>query len=249
MAALGLAVQVWFLAPLYVGGATGKPDVTVLTSNVEYGRGDAATVVRTVASDNVDVLVLEEVTPDGLDNLRSAGLGELLPHRRGVAARSAAGTMVLSRYRLGEERPFEIGNGAVDVVVAAPEPFRLLAVHPVQPKDLPRGWVRDLEAIRVRAALAADRGPTMVVGDFNATHDHEQFRAVLDTGLRDAAEESGSGWQPTWPTRYSHRWPRRPVVAIDHALVTDEFEAISTRTVTVPGTDHLALIAELDRRG
>src|SRR6188472_2566536 len=35
LAALGLAVQVWFLAPLYVGGATGQPDVTVLTSNLE----------------------------------------------------------------------------------------------------------------------------------------------------------------------------------------------------------------------
>ena len=245
LAALGLAVQVWFLAPLYVGGATGKPDVTVLTSNLEYGRGDAATVVRTVASGGVDVLVLEEVTPEGLTDLLAAGLGDLLPNRRGTAVRSAAGTMVFSSYELGPERPFTIGNGAVDVQVAAPEPFRLLAVHPVQPMDLPAEWVRDLKAIRERAALAVDRGPTMVVGDFNATRDHEQLRAVLDTGLRDAAEESGSGWQPTWPSRYSSRWLRRPVVAIDHVLVTDEFEAISTRTVTVPRTDHLAVLARL----
>ena len=95
-----------------------------------------------------------------LDSLRSAGLGELLPHRRGVAARSAAGTMVFSRYPLGRGETIRDRQGRPSTcVVAAPEPFRLLAVHPVQPKDLPRGWVRDLEAIRVRAALAVDRGP------------------------------------------------------------------------------------------
>jgi endonuclease/exonuclease/phosphatase family metal-dependent hydrolase len=245
LAALGLAVQVWFLAPLYVGGATGKPDLTVMTSNLEHGRGDAATVVRTVASNGVDVLVLEEVTREGLTGLLSAGLGDLLPNHRGAAVQGAAGTMVFSRYELGRERPFTIDNGAVDVQVAAAEPFRLLAVHPVQPMDLPTGWARDLEAIREHAELAVGRGPTMVVGDFNATRDHEQLRAVLDTGLRDAAEESGSGWQPTWPSRYSRRFLTRPLVAIDHVLVTDEFSAMSTRTVTVPGTDHLSVLAKL----
>jgi endonuclease/exonuclease/phosphatase (EEP) superfamily protein YafD len=249
LAALGLAVQGWVLAPLFVGGATGRSDVTVLTSNLEFGRGDAATVVRTVASDGVDVLVLEEVTPEGLSSLLSAGLADLLPNRRGTAVDGAAGTMVFSRYGLGTERPFEIGNGGVDVQVAAPEPFRLLAVHPVQPIMETSGWVRDLVAIRDRAELAVGRGPTMVVGDFNATRDHEQLRAVLDTGLRDAAEESGSGWQPTWPSRYSQRFSsrfsRRPVLAIDHVLVTAEYQAISTRTVPVPGTDHLALLAKV----
>ena len=245
LAALGLTVQVWSLAPQFVGGATGEPDLTVLTSNLQFGRGDASTVVRTVASNGVDVLVLEEVTPDGLANLLSAGLGDLLPSRRGAAVHGAAGTMVFSRYELGPERPFKIGNGAVDGQVAAPVPFRLLAVHPVQPIDLPQGWVRDLEAIRERAELTVDRGPTMVVGDFNATRDHEQLRAVLDTGLRDAAEESGSGWQPTWPSRYTNRWLRWPVLSIDHVLVSTEFQAVSTRTVTIPGTDHLGVLAKL----
>ncbi len=36
-----------------------------------------------------------------------------------------------------------------------------------------------------------------------------------------------------------------PVVAIDHVLATEEFQAMSTRTVTVSGTDHLALLAKL----
>src|ERR1700712_4175733 len=74
VAALGLAGQGWAQAPDFVGGAGGKADLTVMTSNLEFGRGDAATVVRAVAEQGVDVLVLEEVTPTELSTLRADGL-------------------------------------------------------------------------------------------------------------------------------------------------------------------------------
>jgi endonuclease/exonuclease/phosphatase (EEP) superfamily protein YafD len=83
-----------------------------------------------------------------------------------------------------------------------------------------------------------------VVGDFNATRDHQPFRAILDTGLRDAAEQAGSGWQPTWPARGSWGW-LRPLLTIDHVLATDQWQAVDTSTLEVPGSDHLALVARL----
>jgi endonuclease/exonuclease/phosphatase (EEP) superfamily protein YafD len=245
LAALGLVVQGWTLAPLFASGAAGKPDLTVMTSNLEFGRGDAATVVRTVSSDEVDVLVLEEVTPAGLTRLLEAGLADLLPHRVGVPVAGAAGTMVFSRYPLRAPTPFRLANGGLDVEVAAPAPFRLLAVHTAQPLGGPSLWRTDLTAVRRRALSAVDRGPTVAAGDFNATLDHEPLRAVLGTGLRDAAEQAGSGWQPTWPTRYRDTLAPRPMLTIDHVLVSQDYRAIRTRTVSVPHTDHLALVAEL----
>ena len=68
-------------------------------------------------------------------------------------------------------------------------------------------------------------------------------------GLRDAAEQAGSGWQPTWPTR---DWNPllRPLIAIDHVLGNKRFRRPSgRRTVEPEDSDHLALIAELSRRG
>jgi endonuclease/exonuclease/phosphatase (EEP) superfamily protein YafD len=245
LAALGLVVQGWTLAPLFAGGAGGEPDLTVMTSNLEFGRGDAATVVRTVASDEVDVLVLEEVTPGGLTTLLEAGLADLLPHRVGVPLAGAAGTMVFSLYPLQAPTPFRLANGGLDVEVAAPAPFRLLAVHTAQPLGGPSLWRTDLTSVRTRALSAVDRGPTIAAGDFNATLDHEPLRAVLGTGLRDAAEQAGSGWQPTWPTRYRDTLAPRPMLTIDHVLVSEDYRAIRTRTVSVPHTDHLALVAEL----
>lgn len=244
LAALGLVVQLWSLVPVFTGGGAGKPDLTVMTSNLEFGRGDAVTVVRTVAAQQVDVLVLEEVTPTALSALGTAGIAELLPHRLGVPVETAAGTMVFSRYPLESPRPFELGNVGLDVRVAAPQPFRLLAVHTAQPVGWPKPWFTDMERVRRRTDSVIGNGPTLVVGDFNATRDHRPFREILGTGLRDAAEEAGSGWQPTWPTRYRAGW-LRPMITIDHVLTTKHYEALRTRTVEVPHTDHLALVAQL----
>lgn len=247
VALVGLAVQGWAIAPLYVGGESGRPDLTVMTSNLEFGQGDAVTVVRTVAAEDIDVLVLEEVTPQALPELVAAGLDDLLPHQLGTPVPSAAGTMVFSRFPLGLPARFTLGNGGLDVEVEAPEPFRLLAVHTSQPVVAPRPWLADMERVRERAATAVRQGPTLVLGDFNATLDHEPLRAVLRTGLRDGAEEAGSGWQPTWPTRFRESW-LRPFVAIDHVLTTRQYDAMGTHTVEVPETDHLAVVATLRLR-
>jgi endonuclease/exonuclease/phosphatase family metal-dependent hydrolase len=245
LAAVGLVAQVWWLGPQFAGGdRAARSDLTVMTSNLSFGRGDSATVVRTVGTRQVDVLVLQEVTPSSLRALRGAGLPELLPHQRGVPDERAAGTMVFSRYPLGKATVFPLGNVGLDVRVRAPEPFRLLAVHTAQPVRTPLPWLVDMQLVHRLARAAVDQDPTLVVGDFNATRDHEPMRRVLDLGLRDAAEESGSGWQPTWPTRYRDGW-LRPLIAIDHVLSTDDFEAVGTRTVEVPHTDHLSVVARL----
>ena len=129
--------------------------------------------------------------------------------------------------------------------MAAPEPFRLLAVHAAYPLEQPEPWLTDLESIRARTAAAVDQGPTLVVGDFNATHDHAPLRAVLDSGVRDAAEQAGSGWQPTWPTtRHGQEW-LSPLLTIDHVLTSPHFVAVRTESFEIPRTDHLTLIARL----
>jgi hypothetical protein len=184
VAVVGLAVQGWAQAPYVVGGAGSEPGLTVMTSDLEFGRGDA--------------------------------------------------------------RPFSVRNGGLDLRVAAPVPFRVLAVHAAQPILEPKTWFRDLGRVRERASSLTEEGPTIVVGDFNATHDHAPWRAILGAGLRDAAEQAGSGWQPTWPNSY-RGWVV-PLIMIDHVLTTDQYAACHTRTVLISGTDHRALVVKLHVR-
>src|SRR3954454_12918251 len=70
---VGVAAHLYWSGPLYVGGG-GRPDLVVMSANLEFGHGDAAMVVRTAASRDVDVLVLQEVTPQENSALERAGL-------------------------------------------------------------------------------------------------------------------------------------------------------------------------------
>ncbi len=247
VAVVGVALQAVWLAPLFAGGGAGtRSDLVVMNSNLEFGEGDPHAVVAAVRSHHVDVLVLEEVTPDAVEGLASSGLTRLLPQVAGSPDDDAAGTMVYSRYRLGEPERLAVSHGGLAVTVSAPAPFRLLAVHPSQPVLAASTWVSDLDEVRARARLAVRRGPTMVVGDLNSGWDNRLFRNLFTAGLRDAGEESNAGWQPTWPSMMVVPVPR--LVTLDHVLTSDRYAAVSTATLPVPGSDHRALVARLEVR-
>jgi endonuclease/exonuclease/phosphatase (EEP) superfamily protein YafD len=65
-----------------------------------------------------------------------------------------------------------------------------------------------------------------------------QFRDLLTNGYRDAVEQTGAGFAPTFP---SNRW-YPPVITIDHIL-TRNASASPVGTIEVPGSDHRALLA------
>jgi endonuclease/exonuclease/phosphatase family metal-dependent hydrolase len=232
-------VWVWpWLTPTSAKG----PRLVVMSSNVEVGQGDARTVVR--LAQQADVVVLQEVTPPELTNLRQAGLTARFGHQAGHAVGGVRGTMVFSRFPLSDERPLDLGNGGLTVRVAAPMPFRLYAVHTAMLLGDPQRWHHDLALLRSRLAQDAAKGPVLAAGDWNATYSHVPMRRVLDSGMRDSAEVSAD-WGPTWPTRWRKPW-LRPVVAIDHVLQTKQFDAIDVSTSAVAHTDHRAVVAVLD---
>jgi endonuclease/exonuclease/phosphatase (EEP) superfamily protein YafD len=247
VALLGAALQAGWLAPSYLGNhPSQEPTLTVLQLNTRFGRADPRQVVRLAESRAADVVVLEELNARAAARLDSAGLGKLLPHRAGDAD---AGTMVFSRWPLRHPSALPVSKGAVRVRVASPRPFWVIGLHTTQPLVSTTTWQRDLA--RVRSAVARQHGAGVVVGDFNATLDHGPMRRLLGTGLHDAAETANAGWQPTWPSDGVARVLGVPVpvslFTLDHVLVTDRIGVVATRTISVDGTDHKALVASLVR--
>jgi endonuclease/exonuclease/phosphatase (EEP) superfamily protein YafD len=121
-------------------------------------------------------------------------------------------------------------------------------VHPRPPTGDVGGWRADQGVVR-HAARAAD-GPTMVVGDLNATPDHVPMRVLAALGYDDGASQANAGWQPTWPV--ARRLPLLDLavpalVAIDHVLVRDGLRVASIESVRVSGSDHRALLAVVTR--
>jgi endonuclease/exonuclease/phosphatase family metal-dependent hydrolase len=236
VAAVLLAVHVSWVAPsLRAEAAPAGERITVMSSNLLVGAADMDAVLAAAREHGVDLLALQEVTPAALARLDAAGVTETFPYRAG----SPEGTMVLAREPLTD-----VGSlGAVkDSWAVTWHGLRVFAVHPAYPR-LPVAWHEQLAEI---AAHARTDHPDLLLGDFNATSDHRPFRAILAAGYRDAAEQAGSGWQPTWPVRGTARpfgVPLPPSVAIDHVLVGSHLVATSTGTVVVGGTDHKSLVA------
>jgi endonuclease/exonuclease/phosphatase family metal-dependent hydrolase len=108
-------------------------------------------------------------------------------------------------------------------------------------------WRSDLAAV----GRVADRpGPRLLTGDFNATYDHAEFRALLaraherdgDTGaLVDIGAASGSRLVPTWPME----GPPLPGVTIDHLVTSRGLDSTDYKVQRVSGTDHAAVMATL----
>jgi endonuclease/exonuclease/phosphatase family metal-dependent hydrolase len=247
LALAGLGVHAWWFAPQVVGSdpepAQGAERITVMNANLYEGRADAEEVVDAVRDNQVDILVLEEITPGLLAQLDAAGLAELLPERVGEPDYMVAGTMILANRPLTDHirlrttfQGWEAKYGTLTV----------LGVHPVAPVD-PAGWRADHAAILKQAE--ADHAD-LIVGDMNATPDHDVMRKLDDSGYRDAGEVSNEGWQPTWPANHVGILPLLPpLVRIDHVMIGDSMASLGTHTVDIEGTDHLALVATVASRG
>lgn len=125
--------------------------------------------------------------------------------------------------------------------------MRAFAVHPLPPTG--PASVRSLE-LYLESIPAADPAgpPAVLIGDFNATLDNSDFRAVLDRGYRDVANELGQGLKPTRP---GDAWP--PPVTIDHVLIDDRLGAVDYDVKPQQGSDHDAVLATIQlapaRRG
>ena len=245
-----LAHGYWASGP-YVGGSSAEAasggSLRVMTSNLRFGQADPAKVVEVALRDKVDVVVLEEVTPLALSHLREAGIDEAFDHSAGKPADGAAGTMVFSAYRLAKVHRLGTGFGSYRMVLRTPDgPTTLLAVHPRPPIGSADDWHAD--QLVLRSAARSTTGPTVIAGDLNATMDHEPMRELVGRGYRDAATAAKSRWQPTWPAAGEVSrlgFPVPSLLPIDHVMTRGGPHAVRTRTVTVTGTDHRALVADL----
>lgn len=251
VAAVGLGTHAWWLAPQFTGGAAdpGRSDrrIQVMTTNLLAGSADPAQVIRTAALERVDVLVLQEVTPSALGDLEGYGLAEAYPYRAGEPRAGVKGTMVFSTYRIREVEPLGTAFDSWRMNVVLPEgELRLYAVHTSPPTVKVDDWHEDLELLAKEAK--ADRDLDVVAGDLNSSDDHAPFRELYDAGLRSAAERTNSGWQPTWPDHGKHSFlgiPLPLLVQIDHVLVGRSMTATATEAISISGSDHRAVVAEI----
>jgi endonuclease/exonuclease/phosphatase (EEP) superfamily protein YafD len=243
VAALALVVA---MVPRAVAGPTpdaAGPRLVVMTSNLFLGRADAQAVLRIARRHDVDVLCVQELRPPLLRRLDAAGARRHFPARAVDPRFGASGSGLLARRpvrALDEPDGAVHAQPAVELDVPGASPVRVKCVHPSPPvsSSAVPGWQRAIEAL----PGSDSRGDVRILaGDFNATLDHPELRALLDRGYVDAADAAGEGLVWTWPALRL----RAPPLTIDHVLVDRRVRVERVTVVRVTRSDHRAVIAAL----
>ncbi|MEV4120398.1 endonuclease/exonuclease/phosphatase family protein [Micromonospora sp. NPDC049645] len=250
LAALAAIALLGAVAPRALASAqpaAGGPTVRLLTANLLAGSGDARTLVELVRRHEVDVLVVQEFTPDAQAALNQLGLVGLLPHRQLNPEIGTPGSGLYSRWPLTEvglRRNLEgwgFTQAYATVTVPGGPPVRVESAHPSAPYALDQvdAWRTDLTA---QPPATPDGGLRILAGDFNATLDHSPLRALLRTGYVDAADATGRGLTGTWGP---YDGDLIPPVTIDHVLVDRRIAVRSVRVLTLPNSDHRPVLATI----
>jgi endonuclease/exonuclease/phosphatase family metal-dependent hydrolase len=233
-------------------------ELNVMTLNAWKGQADAAEVVRLVRENGVGLLAVQELSPALERRLDAEGLGALLPHRISRSRDGAGGGAVYSSRPIV---PLDSVDGSafhmptVQLELDAggrPASLTVTNVHTKAPVWGRAGqWRSELAAL---GRLAARPGNVLMLGDFNATLDHAEFRQMLEGSAGAGTGGTGSGGPlvdagaaalarliPTWPMA----GPPLPGVVIDHIVTGPQVPSRGYAVLPVAGTDHAAVLATL----
>lgn len=219
------------------------PDLTVVSINVQYGRADVDELAGQATPD-VDMIAIQEYTPEFGERLQAAGILDEFPHQVGTERQDAGGTMLLSRTPVEivaqTETRFDnfVARTDVDGTI-----WHIGVIHSTPPQSGARAWAADgYEVNALALQFAGER--LVLVGDFNAIDDHHTMRILTKGPIRNAMDSPAiagmNAWRPSWPV--SGTWPA--FARIDHYLVSDRINAAAPHYFEVSGTDHMGIIAQ-----
>jgi endonuclease/exonuclease/phosphatase family metal-dependent hydrolase len=230
--------------------------IVVMTANLGDGLAGPAQLMSFIREHDVDLVALQEVTPDVAEALE-ADLGDLFPYQeaRGLGI---PGKALLSRYPITQVEWVEINPGRPDlhaIVDLDGQPIELLVAHP-PPPGLSGGLVRPREGSAeqfdhlVEIADNADH-PFLMLGDFNMISLHQRHFELESIGLQDVFGAVGRGAGFTYPERIPPLPDGliHPVMRIDYIWASDDWQALSAAVGDDIGSDHLPVVAQVELLG
>jgi endonuclease/exonuclease/phosphatase (EEP) superfamily protein YafD len=230
-----------FSPPLAVAGADATP-LRVAAANVCFDNDRAGELLPLLAARSVDLVAVCEVTERVRRQLEP--LLEQWPHSVVETHEDCYGIALYSRLPLSQTQVLALGTHRAPAIRAVVQtdagPIGILCMHPPRPGGDDRSNERDRAFQEMESALAPLPPRRIVLGDTNATRWSVPFTTALArNGLRDSSE--GHGYQGSWPAGL----PGFLRIPIDHVLVTDGIGVPERALLSVPGSDHLAVFAEL----
>lgn len=221
----------------------------IMTLNTLNGHVNPAALVAALKTQKVEVLALQEVSWRFLDQLKAAGIQNVLPYYvEGYATNSDNGGINCLFFMTKPSNistnllPVETSAMSAADITVGTKILRFVSAHPNSPHLGGQGlWSEGLSTI---ASLAGYDHAYIIMGDFNATWDHAAFRSLLGDTFVDASQQAGEGFHMTYPANS----PIPPLIEIDHMVYSKNAGVFigNLATVELEGTDHFALVGTLE---
>jgi endonuclease/exonuclease/phosphatase (EEP) superfamily protein YafD len=244
--AIGLlaVVNLALVAPLFFGPS--RPEnsqLRVLSFNVLASNRRFDEVVDFIRASDANVVVLHEVTSRWEEEIEEAAATfDDWPYE--IAEARARGDLFGSMVLVEPGAAIEsFGFALTDpraIEILLPDGVALLAIHPLSPSSEFRAEQNDRQLLFATDWAAGRDGPTIVVGDFNATPWSYPFRRLMaSTDLSNSAV--GFGLDLSYPADGNLLFR----VPIDHLLFSDGLAVVDRRLGPAMGSDHFPLTVDL----
>ncbi|GAB3886658.1 hypothetical protein GCM10028825_16280 [Spirosoma agri] len=227
--------------------------IRVLHANVLYSREEYATTVAMLKKHQSDLYVLQEMTP-GTIRLVTAQVRTEFPYWVACPSKQQVWTLVGSRtpFRIDQALARQRHIIALETAVRGQQ-LSVITVHPHTPV-VPSWFTERNEQLAYAARKTRFNAlPTILIGDFNIT----PFSPIYKDLFQPVAPTTSLQADKQWPltaarqTRTQPTWPRSfpaMMIPIDHAFINKGFTTQSFRTLDQPGSDHRALVVDLNLR-
>ncbi len=248
-AALICAAQVVYVAPELLASSPvpaavrSEPTIRLFDANVAQWNYSMSGYITQLKSYRPDVLTMEETVPGDYTQLKAAGVLATLPYQYQITCCGSRGFIIASHYPLLHVKVSSYAGLQYLIRSSLVLPHRTInfwVVHTTAPTDPGvSDWNQELDGIYAQLTLLHPR-PLLMVGDFNASWGSRGFRAILSTGLTDAAAARGDPFAFTW----SQDLPvLPPIIRIDHVLTGGPVTVTEIQTHPGPGSDHRDITA------
>ena len=222
----------------------------MLSYNVNYGLAGDPSGLAAIVDAHVDVVLLQETTPEWEQALRSSeAVNAAWPHIRFHHCCGAGGLAILSRWPIEALEILEPPVGpdawfpAARAVIATPAgPLELLDVHLRPPvKTAEQGWISALSSTPAVRQAEIEHYlpsldptlPTIIAGDFNEGDGGSALDTLESLGFIDTLVQLRVRG-PTW------RWGGLRA-RLDHVLVDSRLEPVHGQILDAGRSDHLPL--------
>ena len=234
--------------------------LTVMTYNVGDGLADPARLVEMLGASTADIVGIQELAPAQAVAI-ARDLVAVYPHQV-LHPDGIPGKGILSRYPLSETTQLDHHPGRPDLQGRVETPdgdLTVLVAHPPPPRfGRNRLHLDALSNAQIRQIIdsVSSGDPVVLLTDFNRLSWQAAYRQLSAAGLVDAYAVSGAGLGLTLPTRLAHpvsrntplgKMPLPPILRVDYVWHTRHFRTAESWLGKHAGSDHLPVLARLER--